>query len=669
MAKRVLCVLVAVGCVLGGSLHTNNLTRARRENLKTYYDESFYRTMPAEYGFIAAVFGSFRGLAVDYLWIKAEKLKEARKHYQALQLSRWICKLQPKFPAVWVYMSWNMAWNISVTTYSDEERWLWVYNGLKLLRDEGIPQNPKAMGLYRQLAWIFNNKMGEYADEKHWTYKAKWAWLMQRLLGPPDLSEDRQQAIQRFRPIAEAPETVETLLEDRPDVQPLVQLLAELGIDVWASDDPGLDEHPLETHFFVPFNRAMDYPHPRVVLSARNERRAQAMGERFRSPKVRPAVDVLVAFLRAKVLRERYRMDPAWMLKQMEQFGPLDWRTVDAHAIYWATLGIHKCTDLTDEDEADEINTDRLVAFAIKGLFDRGRLVYEPQTNYVSQAPDPRFIEPMHQIYLGLIEKYNDETYRNGHRNFLHDALDTLWLLDRTEQAIRYFKFLYENYRERDGSPNPIYKDGLEAFLVKRLLEAYPSSKDALRNVSAFLLRSIAFQAGGQTEQSSVDYRRAKRLYDKYMVGAGDPTTGTARMRVFDEVNLPQFDPENPDPRKFTQRTMVRDALEGFLASPYTDALDKARLWELLPGWRQVLLYDAVIQANTALLRNLAASQVDWESLSEQEAEDTLAGIAEDVEATLSEVFPAPEGLDDYRQFLQSRPPLEEPSPFELPGT
>ena len=66
-----------------------------------------------------------------------------------------------------------MAWNISVTTYTPEERWNWVYNGVKLLRDEGIPLNPRAVNLYKQLAWTYNNKMSETLDDFHMDLQAE----------------------------------------------------------------------------------------------------------------------------------------------------------------------------------------------------------------------------------------------------------------------------------------------------------------------------------------------------------------------------------------------------------------------------------------------------------------------------------------------------------------
>ena len=42
-----------------------------------------------------------------------------------------------------------------------------MYGGAKLLRDKGIPRNPKSLMLYKELAWIFFDKMGGFMDDKH----------------------------------------------------------------------------------------------------------------------------------------------------------------------------------------------------------------------------------------------------------------------------------------------------------------------------------------------------------------------------------------------------------------------------------------------------------------------------------------------------------------------
>ncbi len=158
---------------------------AGREALNILGSASPIENTPPEYVFYIQALGAFRGLIADIAFIRAEQFKEEGRFFDAMQLHKWICAFQPHFPTVWEYAAWNMSWNISVTTYTAEERWNWVYNGIKLLRDQGIPFNPRAINLYKQLAWTFNNKIGEVIDEYHYAYKCNWAWRMHLLLGPP----------------------------------------------------------------------------------------------------------------------------------------------------------------------------------------------------------------------------------------------------------------------------------------------------------------------------------------------------------------------------------------------------------------------------------------------------------------------------------------------------
>jgi hypothetical protein len=45
---------------------------------------------------------------------------------------------------------------------------------------------------------------------------------------------------------------------------------------------------------------------------------------------------------RARLLRDKYKMDPAKMRSLDERYGPVDWRLPEAHAIYWASVGLDR---------------------------------------------------------------------------------------------------------------------------------------------------------------------------------------------------------------------------------------------------------------------------------------------------------------------------------------
>ena len=111
--------------------------------------------------------GALRGLIVDYLWIKVHIMKEKGLFYEVMDAAELITKLQPRCGAVWVFHGHNMAYNISVATNTQEERWEWVNAGIRLVRDEGLRYNPTDLTMYRELAFWFAHKIEGYADDAH----------------------------------------------------------------------------------------------------------------------------------------------------------------------------------------------------------------------------------------------------------------------------------------------------------------------------------------------------------------------------------------------------------------------------------------------------------------------------------------------------------------------
>ena len=149
---------------------------AQREKMGVVINPAL-ENAPPSLAWATVAMGAFRGLVVDILWMRADKLKEEGQFFDARQLAEWITTLQPRFAKVWEFHAWNMAYNISVAIPGSqpEQRWKWVRNGYELLRDKGIPLNPKSIALYRELARIFQHKMGGVSDDAHEYYKLKLA--------------------------------------------------------------------------------------------------------------------------------------------------------------------------------------------------------------------------------------------------------------------------------------------------------------------------------------------------------------------------------------------------------------------------------------------------------------------------------------------------------------
>ncbi len=206
IAVALLCMVLALTC--SGMLMPG--INAQRIDLQLVANEDIAKNMPPWLVILQTAAGSFRGIVVDVLWARAESKKQDGKFWESMQLCEWITAMQPRFPKVWANRAWDQAYNISVATHTPEERWAWVQKGVRLLRNEGIPLNPSAVLLYKELSWIHLHKIGMYSDDLHWYYKRALANEWEELLGPPayasgkDSSKDGvKEVIEQFRPIAE----------------------------------------------------------------------------------------------------------------------------------------------------------------------------------------------------------------------------------------------------------------------------------------------------------------------------------------------------------------------------------------------------------------------------------------------------------------------------------
>lgn len=140
--------------------------------------------IPPALTFVIVGLGGFRGIVAEVLWFRANRLQDEGRFLELVQLADWITMLDPHAAEAWVYNAWNLAYNISIMMIRDEDRLRWVESGIALLRDEGLRFNPREARLYRELAWLYQNKVGDHLDQAHLTYKFALAQKMSPLLHP-----------------------------------------------------------------------------------------------------------------------------------------------------------------------------------------------------------------------------------------------------------------------------------------------------------------------------------------------------------------------------------------------------------------------------------------------------------------------------------------------------
>lgn len=121
-----------------------------------------------------AALGGLRSIVSEVIWFRADRLQEEGRYVELAQLASTLAAMEPHTPEIWSYASWNLAYNVSVTMPSYEDRWRWVEAGITLLRDKGLVLNPGDPDICRDLAWLFQLKLAANIDSASATYRAIW---------------------------------------------------------------------------------------------------------------------------------------------------------------------------------------------------------------------------------------------------------------------------------------------------------------------------------------------------------------------------------------------------------------------------------------------------------------------------------------------------------------
>ncbi len=572
--------------------------------------------------------GGLRAPILAWVWIDTEHMvKDKRRTHDALERADLICTLQPQFVGVWVFQAWNMAYNLSADQKTPDHRWLWVNNGITLLRDRGIALNPRALSLYKELAWIFAHKMGGHTDDMHMAYKARWATLMQHLLAPPPYGETKQ-AIDAFRPIAEAPLDKDAAVQARELIQarPLAQLLQDKDVAAYArllADlKVGIDPTLLDAYNRYGNDeclRAVRAPYAPPIDFQKEPQpdRARAVAELINSPEHAVARGKILAFIRAQILWNKYRMDPQWMLGLMEKYGPLDWRLTWPHAIYWSTYGFHKVenTPVESLERIESLNNSRMILNSLKDLTWRGRLMYvenpqRPNDPSITFFFDPRFVSPACDEFDRLIERSfvertevaEENVFRYSHLNYLVNVIELLYPLGRHEQAVGIMNYLKAKYNLHGNE----WDMDLEDFVAFKLnVDGRPTPERAEAQIGPSLQTAYLLQLKGNDR----DYRRylryASRIHSSYQAAAPQ----AQKLATFESYQ-----------RGVLMNLLVRPRAVGY----NLDLGTRVHLFGLLDLQLQQPIYDYVAPS---LRAEFKAQGLDFEK-----------------------VFPEPRGMKEYRK-------------------
>lgn len=586
---QILALLLA-GLLLAASARVSYVAHDQFTEHELRLGGKFSSSVPPSMVLMTTALGTFRGLFIDYLWHRATQLQDDGQFFEANTLAQAITTLMPAAPAVWEFQAWNMAYNISVATHTPEERWEWVRRGIDLLRDRGIPANPQAILLYRELSWIFLHKIGGRSDDMHWYYRIQLAREWQQLLGYVPSQQTTAQTLDSMRAIANAPPTLDALRASPPPQ--LDAVLARLA--QW--------QYSPDSALVAATGRALMLSSSLQTRMAANPSTSDydpRLLQLLADSRLGPAFSALLNTLRHQILVSQYHMDPAYMLSLMapedqggQGYGPIDWRLCSAHALYWSQLGSDRSPPVTTLDEIDLLNDRRQVIHALQDMAHFGRIRFDPASNSYHLMPDVRFFPAYEKAYERMKALLRDTpdnqgaltVYDQGHENLLLDAAQTEYFYGDRDRAQQYFqkaRRLYANAWWNGGDRSTKYALGLDDFLTIEL-------RDQVRNRSmqaaAALIDGLLYQAftdglaGGQPAVFDRFISVARVVHGDFQKRAADAPTPLAPQQ---RMQFLPFD------------ALVQQTFANFLTDNSLDMVLRATAWRAAPASLRAAVYAA----------------------------------------------------------------------------
>jgi hypothetical protein len=446
--------------------------------------------------FATQALSGFRGIISSYLWLRANEAQLEKRYQEQMQLSQWVSQLQPNVPTVWANRSWNMAYNISVKYPDGETRWMYVQEGIRLLRDEGIRYCPQEPIIYHELSWIFQHKVGHNMDDHHRFYKRQWMNNMTAVL--------------------------------------------------WATPEDARNSNGVPN-----FDELIDPPNEEVAA-------------------------------RVKELRKKYRLDPREIKAVAIKYGrttlsngktvdALDWRIPETHSIYWAHLGLKRCSHNPSREKALR-KLERIIYQSMMYAFERGKLSWNPfHKEYLYNAvtgggatrenmnisareytiPNLNIAAKTHEAYEEMIKQAQESrgeniasTFGTAHFNFLRRAANWFYYYNREEEAMQWLTLCAKLYPDKvryypgyDFESDTIDLDQFIRYKLEEDIKRGNFEKTTALFVGLFI-RHFSLLGEGKTEEADEALGMAKEVVDRYKARFANAKEDRVSVLPFEKLRI-----------------------------------------------------------------------------------------------------------------------------------
>lgn len=255
----------------------------------------------------------------------------------------------------------------------------------------------------------------------------------------------------------------------------------------------------------------------RDKLSEYQEREFLEQASAFLSGLVEITPQPEAAIESERAIRVVNKMDVRLMKKVDDEYGPLDWRLPETHAIYWAMDGMRKA-------HSNNILPLRRVIYQSMQLASRrGKVIENKPLQKLEYGPNVRIIPKANATYLQMMKEDPDrrEHITQGHRNFLFRAVRDLYLNGQREDAEKWFEYgkdFYDDFVIIEG-------DDVDSFVLWNLGQDLNAlNPDDFHNmIKGFIQTAYYDMARGEEDGYRGRINTAKMVRDKYMYWIENP--------------------------------------------------------------------------------------------------------------------------------------------------
>jgi hypothetical protein len=250
---------------------------------------------------------------------------------------------------------------------------------------------------------------------------------------------------------------------------------------------------------------------------------------------------------RARLLRETYKMDPMLVQQLEERYGPLEWRQPEAHAIYWAAMGLKKAGEHPDKIKGENLLQLRRVIYqSMLASFQHGNLILDPFAGRFDFGPNLDIIPKVNSAYeqAAQEDEPNREHIQQAHRNFVRDAAFFLYANNRLSEAATWYEYVKLHYPDKqllDNRTNSLPREiTLEEYALERFQADIDDSEN--RDLVRARLQDLLYQAYkslilGQNERATRYELTAEAVRNRYEINKG---TSTNRVPMTPMLELKQ---------------------------------------------------------------------------------------------------------------------------------